>query len=94
MCIDTDSSDKATCTRADKCLPAVLVDLAISAGVESTLPVRPACRTSMHYTAASQLRSKQGLQASHRVFIVASHHGASAWAQCRGSQSGTPLLQS
>ena len=30
-----------TFTRADKCLPSLLVDLAISAGVESTLPVRP-----------------------------------------------------
>ena len=46
----------ATCTRADKCLPAVLVDLAIAAGVESTLPVRPALCQPMHYTAASQLK--------------------------------------
>ena len=53
-----------TCTRADKCLPAVLVDLAISAGVESTLPVRPACRMPLHYTAVPQLRAST-LQASY-----------------------------
>ena len=53
----TSSLDMGACTRADKCLPAVLVDLAISAGIESTLPVRPACRMRLHYTAASQLRA-------------------------------------
>ena len=83
----------ALSTRADKCLPTVLVDLAIAAGVESTLPVRPAPRQPLRQSAAPHMSHQQSCMVSH-ARIWRPSNTAQAWAKCTPSWLGASLPHS